>query len=280
MNELEHLLNSLFVMASMVEARDLYTGGHLWRVSQFCRLLAEAGGLPPNQVARVALGGFLHDLGKIAVPDAILNKPDRLTEEEYAVIKTHPSVGRRLLADHPLADLAVAAVHGHHERADGKGYPQQLPLDQISLDARIVSICDAFDAMTSNRPYRLGMPTTRALAIVGENLNTQFDPVWGERFIALGAAGKLDRVVGYGEPGIPLSDCPRCNARVVTRRGQQGGDLIYCRPCGAELALRFVEGERRLFATGKRGTPAQLEPEVDMELVRELVRESARLLAR
>src|SRR5271169_1048426 len=102
MNEIENLLNSLFIMASMVEARDPYTGGHLWRVSQYSRVLAERGELPLNQVARIALGGFLHDLGKIAVPDAILKKPNRLTDEEYEIIKTHPEVGRRLLIDHPL----------------------------------------------------------------------------------------------------------------------------------------------------------------------------------
>jgi HD-GYP domain-containing protein (c-di-GMP phosphodiesterase class II) len=147
----------------------------LWRVSQFCRVLAERGGLSPNQVARISLGGFLHDLGKIAVPDAILNKADRLTDGEYEIIKTHPDVGRRLLIDHPLATLAESAVFAHHERPDGTGYPRQLPLDQISVDARIVSICDAFDAMTSTRPYRKGMQIERALDIIRDYLDTQFD---------------------------------------------------------------------------------------------------------
>src|SRR4030067_1426624 len=159
MNESEQLLKSLFIMASMVEARDPYTGGHLWRVSQFCRVLAERGGLPPNQVARISLGGFLHDLGKIAVPDAILNKPARLTDGEYEIIKTHPDVGRRLLIDHPLAALAESAVFAHHERPDGMGYPQRLSQEQISVDRRIVGICDAFGAMTRTPPYPTGKPT-------------------------------------------------------------------------------------------------------------------------
>ena len=90
---LEDLLASLLVMAWMVEARDPYTGGHLWRVSQFSRLLAQATGRSEFEVARIAIGGFLHDLGKISVPDAILNKKDRLTDDEYAVIKTHPEAG-------------------------------------------------------------------------------------------------------------------------------------------------------------------------------------------
>lgn len=278
MNTLEHLLNSLFIMASMVEARDPYTGGHLWRVSQFCRVLAEHGGLPPKQVARVSLGGFLHDLGKIAVPDAILNKPDRLTDGEYEIIKTHPDVGRRLLIDHPLAALADSAVFAHHERPDGMGYPQRLQLEQISVDARIVSICDAFDAMTSTRPYRKGMPVERALGIIRDYLGTQFDTRWGELFLELGEAGKLDHIVGHSEPGIPLHDCPMCSASIVIRRHQHEGDHAYCRACGAETSIHSVNGKIVIKATGQRGTPAQLEPDVDTDLVRELVKESASLL--
>ena len=278
MNELEHLLNSLFIMASMVEARDPYTGGHLWRVSQFSRALAEHGGLPPNQVARISLGGFLHDLGKIAVPDAILNKPDKLTDDEYDVIKTHPDVGRRLLIDHPLAELAESAVYAHHERPDGNGYPLQLPLERIAVDARIVGICDAFDAMTSTRAYRKGMPIQKALTIIRENIGTQFDTEWGERFLELGEAGKLNHIVGHSEPGIPMHDCPMCGAPVVIHRGQHEGDRAYCRACGGEAEIRVKHGRQLIASTGRRGTPAQLEPDVDADLVRELVKESAVLL--
>lgn len=278
MNELEHLLNSLFIMASMVEARDPYTGGHLWRVSQYSRILAERGGLPPNQVARVSLGGFLHDLGKIAVPDAILNKPDRLSNDEYEVIKTHPDVGRRLLIDHPLAGLAETAVYAHHERPDGAGYPLQLPHEKISVDARIVGICDAFDAMTSTRPYRKGMPVQKALGIIRDNLGKQFDTEWGKLFLELGEAGKLNHIVGHSEPGIPLHDCPMCGASIVIRRHPHEEDRAYCRACGAETEIRRVNGSVVIEATGHRGTPAQLEPEVDTDLVRELVKESALLL--
>ncbi|MDE2056607.1 MAG: HD-GYP domain-containing protein [Betaproteobacteria bacterium] len=279
MNPVEQLLNSLFIMASLVEARDPYTGGHLWRVSQYCRILAEQGGLPLNQVARISFGGFLHDLGKIAVPDAILNKPGRLTEEEYEIIKTHPEVGRRLLSDHPLAGLAEVAIFSHHERPDGTGYPQRLPLERIAVDARIVGICDAFDAMTSTRPYRKGMPVEQAIHIIRDNLGTQFDPQWGELFLALGEAGTLDHIANHSEPGIPLHDCPMCGASIVVRRHQHEGDPAYCRACGAETRIREVNGQTTLEATGKRGTPAQLEPDVDTDLIRELVSESASLLA-
>ena len=262
----------------MVEARDPYTGGHLWRVSQFCRVLAEHGGLPPNHVARISLGGFLHDLGKIAVPDAILNKPDQLTDDEYEIIKTHPDVGRRLLIDHPLAGLTEQVVYAHHERPDGKGYPRQLPREHISVDARIVVICDDFDAMTSARPYRKGMPIQKTFDIIRDNLGTQFDTDWGKLFLQLGEAGKFDHIVGHSKPGIPLHDCPMCSASIVVRRNPHEGDHAYCRACGAETKIRLVNGNAVIEATGHRGTPAQLEPEVDTDLVRELVKESALLL--
>jgi len=280
MNEFEPLLNSLFIMASMVEARDPYTGGHLWRVSQFSRLLAEYSDLPPNQVARITLGGFLHDLGKIAVPDAILNKPDRLTDDEYEVIKTHPDVGRRLLIDHPLAELAESAVFAHHERPDGKGYPLQLRHERISVDARIVGICDAFDAMTSTRAYRKGMPIQKALDIIRDNLATQFDSELGRLFLELGEAGKLNHIVGHSEPGIPLHDCPMCSAAIVVNRHSLEGEFTYCRACGGETKINVHNGNTLLTATGHHGTPAQLEPKVETDLVRELVKESARLLGK
>lgn len=278
MTHIEDLLKSLYVMASLVEARDPYTGGHLWRVSQFSRLLAEDAGLLDTDVARIALGGFLHDLGKVGVPDAILNKPDRLTDEEYAVIKTHPEVGNRLLSGHPLAGLARAAVLSHHETPDGNGYPQRLGGDAIALDARIVGICDAFDAMTSTRPYRRGMATGKALAIIGENLGRQFDRTLGERFIDMGRAGLLDHVVGHSEAGIPLQECPMCGPTIVVRRDHRSGDRVYCRHCGGEERVERNGAAIRAIPTGRKGTPEDLQPEVDVALIDSLVRESARLL--
>lgn len=279
MNHAEHLLKSLFVMASMVEARDPYTGGHLWRVSQFSRILAEEGGLPANEVARITLGGFLHDLGKIGVPDAILNKPSKLTIEEYEVIKTHPEVGSRLLADHPLAELARSAILSHHETPDGRGYPHGLSGAAISVDASIVGICDAFDAMTSTRPYRKGMPTDKALGILRENLGRQFHEAWGLRFIRLGESGNLDHIVGHSEPGIPLQTCPMCGPTIVITRRHQHGDHVYCRSCGGEASVDRHDGRLSIVPTGKRGNRHDLEPEIDNSLLAELVRESSRHLA-
>jgi HD-GYP domain-containing protein (c-di-GMP phosphodiesterase class II) len=115
------------------------------------------------------------------VPDAILHKPDRLTDAEFSVIRTHPAVGGRLLANHPLANLAIEAVVGHHERPDGKGYPHDMAGDLIPKVACIVGIADAFDAMTSTRPYRKGMSIDKALSIIGNEFGAQL----GSQFLTL-----------------------------------------------------------------------------------------------
>lgn len=274
----ESLVASLLVMAWMVEARDPYTGGHLWRVSRFARLLADDAGLPDTDVSRIAVGGFLHDLGKVSVPDPILKKKGPLTADEYEVIKTHPDVGWRLLAGHPLAQLAEAAVRTHHETPDGKGYPAGLRGHDIPRDGRIVGICDAFDAMTSARPYRGGMPIATALAIIEENLGRQFDPDYGQRFIALGRRGALDLIVGHSDDGIPLHECLMCGPTLVVRKGQGAGEHLYCRNCGGEYLTEMRDGQLAAVPTGRTGSAKDLEPEVDTDLIARFVRESARAL--
>lgn len=274
----EDLLSSLLVMAWMVEARDPYTGGHLWRVSRFARLLAGEAGLPEADVSRIAVGGFLHDLGKVGVPDHILKKPGRLSDEEYETIKTHPDVGWRLLVGHPLAHLAEAAVRTHHETPDGKGYPRRLAGADIPVDGRIVGICDAFDAMTSTRPYRAGMPIETALAIIEDNLGRQFEPGFGERFVALGRAGALDHLVGHSDVGIPLHVCMMCGPTLVVRKGQVAGEHVYCRNCTGEYRIDESDGGLVTVATGRRGSARDLEPEPDVDLIARFVRESARAL--
>lgn len=278
MKPIEYLLKSLFAMASMVEARDPYTGGHLWRVSQYSRMLAEAGNLAPSEVARIALGGFLHDLGKIGVPDAILNKRDMLNDEEYALIKTHPEVGNRILNDHPLADLVRSAVLSHHEMPNGRGYPNGLSGAAISTDASIVGICDAFDAMTTTRPYRKGIPMQEALEIIEVNLDEQFHKTWGEHFIQLGLDGRLDHIIGHSDVGIPVQECPMCGPTIVISRRHLNGDHVYCRACGAEARLKRESSQLSITPTGNKGNSSNLEPEIDNSLLNELVLESSKLL--
>lgn len=270
------LVASLLVMAWMVEARDPYTGGHLWRVSRFAQVLGEASGWSSADISRVAIGGFLHDLGKIGIPDAILTKPARLTDEEYEVVRTHPDIGARLLAGHPLAALVCDAVLFHHERPDGQGYPHRRNGRAIPPDARIVGICDAFDAMTSARPYRKGMPITAALDIVGEGLGSQFDTAFGETFLSLRDLGVLEHIVGHSDDGIPLQTCMMCGPTLVLRRENQPGDHVYCRSCGGEYELNADAHQPvAVAATGRRGDAAALEAEPDISLIGRFVRETA-----
>ncbi|WPC05170.1 HD-GYP domain-containing protein [Pseudomonas benzenivorans] len=273
------LLASLLTMAWVVEARDPYTGGHLWRVSRFSERLAREAGMPEAETARIGLGGFLHDLGKIGIPDAILNKPAQLSDDEYAVIKTHPEVGFRMLQGHPLAALVSDAVRLHHETPDGRGYPLGLKGEEIPVMARIVGIGDAFDAMTSSRPYRAGMVVAQALDLIEAGLGKQFDAELGERFLRLGRAGELDHIVGHSDLGIPLQVCIMCGPTLVQRRGQQAGERLYCRSCGGEYRLEAGAGDRlQAKPTGAQGLPDDLTPRADEQLIGELVQAAVRRL--
>lgn len=268
------LVSSLLLMAWFVEARDPYTGGHLWRVSRYSRLLAEATGLAPADVARVSLGGFLHDLGKIGISDAVLHKTSALNEQEYALIRTHPEMGARMLAGHPLAGLVLEAVYSHHERPDGKGYPRGLSGAAVHLDARIVGLCDAFDAMTSSRPYRVGMSRGQALAIIQSQSGSQFDAILCDHLLALGRQGVLDHVIAHSDDGIPLQQCPMCGPTLVIRREQHASEHIFCRNCGGDFILE--QGTSGLVAqpTGKMGRPQDLQPEADHGLIRRVLAEA------
>ncbi|QDS90621.1 Cyclic di-GMP phosphodiesterase response regulator RpfG [Rosistilla ulvae] len=163
-------------MVNAVEARDDYTCGHSERVALFAKELAREAGLTVTDCDRIYLTGLLHDVGKIAVPDAVLQKPGLLNAEERSVIETHPDVGWRIL--YPLVNQLSEVLPGvlfHHERIDGKGYPDGLVGEEIPLDGRILAISDAYDAMTSDRPYRGGMPQEKAEEILRSGAGTQWD---------------------------------------------------------------------------------------------------------
>lgn len=233
----EGLLNSLLSIAWMVEAKDPYTGGHLWRVSQFARIVGEAAGATPTDINKLAIAGFLHDIGKIGIPDEILCKPGRLTEDEFSTVKLHPQVGKDLLDGHPLANLAEDVIYSHHEMPNGKGYPRGLKANSIPDFAKIVGLCDAFDAMTSTRPYRKGMPLEKAILIIEENLGEQFDQHYGNIFIQLAKEGGLNHIIAHSDNGIPLQECSKCGPTVVIRREQVIGDHTFCPVCKAEFLI-------------------------------------------
>ena len=266
------LLASLLTMAWLVEARDPYTGGHLWRVSMYAKLLAERAGFNDVDASRISLGGFLHDLGKVSVPDEILRKPDALTAGEYAIIKTHPEMGIRMIAGHPLAGLVSDAIGHHHERPDGHGYPGRLMDSAIPEVAKVVGICDAFDAMTSTRPYRHGMPLEQASATIRTLSGVQFSSRYSALFVAMCEEGQFDAIVGHSDHGIPLQVCPRCGPTLTVRREQGAGATIYCHNCGAQFVLETSAGVPVVRPTGLTGTASQLQIEADTALVARTVR--------
>lgn len=163
-------------LAVAVEAKDDTTGGHIRRVCQLGLLLAKAHLGSAAEDPQLAYGFLLHDVGKLAVPDAVLNKPGSLDEHEWTLIQAHPEAGARILAPVPFLDSAIDVVRHHHERWDGAGYPARLRGEDIPVAARIFAIVDTVDAMTSDRPYRDGLPLSDALAEVQSKSGTQFDP--------------------------------------------------------------------------------------------------------
>ncbi|QYK57510.1 MAG: diguanylate cyclase [Fimbriimonadaceae bacterium] len=172
-------------LAAAVDAKDHYTNGHSLRVAEFASDLARFMGLTSKTVDLIYTTGTLHDVGKIGVPDSILQKPGRLTDEEFAIMATHPVLGEVIVKKVPALLATLPGVRGHHERWDGKGYPDKLAGNDIPLVARYLAVADTFDAMTSDRPYRKGMEVEVALSEIRKGAGTQFDPELAEAFVRM-----------------------------------------------------------------------------------------------
>ena len=169
-------MGALQALVNAIDAKDTYTCGHSERVAWATRQLAEAAGLDPQTVERVYLAGIVHDVGKIGIPEAVLCKPGRLTVEEFDLIKAHPEIGARILRDIRQMDDLIPGVLHHHERWDGKGYPDGLAGHDIPLFGRLICLADSFDAMSSDRTYRGALPMDEALAEIEHCAGLQFDP--------------------------------------------------------------------------------------------------------
>lgn len=172
----QFLLDAVRTLVAAVEAKDHYTRGHSERVTLYALAIAEIMEFPPNKLTEIRIAGLLHDIGKIGVPEKILNKPGKLTPAEFEKIKLHPTLGARIVQNIKGTDHIVNIILHHHERFDGKGYPDGLKGNKIPLPARIIAIADSYDAMTSERPYRMPMSTEDAFAEILRNNGTQFDP--------------------------------------------------------------------------------------------------------
>ena len=172
----QHLaLGTLQAMSRAIDARDPYTRGHSERVARLSFELAEILGLEETACQEIYVAGILHDVGKIGVPDRVLLKAGALSDEEFAIIKQHPEIGYRIVEQLGKLHFTLPGVLYHHERWDGRGYPQGLAGDDIPLMARIIAVADSFDAMTSSRPYRNAMPLAQACEIIHEGSGKQWD---------------------------------------------------------------------------------------------------------
>lgn len=176
-------LESIETLRYTVEAKDSYTRGHSDRVSAYSVLIGKKLGLPEEDLKTLQIGGLFHDIGKIGVPDSILLKESKLTDDEYSEIKNHPSIGAHILSSASIFQDIIPIVKHHHEKYDGHGYPSQLAGDNIPYFARIASIADSFDAMTSRRTYRDSLPISTVIEEFERCKGTQFDPELADLFL-------------------------------------------------------------------------------------------------
>lgn len=169
-DELERAESVLFALARSIEGKDPYTEGHCERLSEYSARLGERIGLPEDQLISLRRAGVLHDIGKVAVPDAILLKPGPLTPEELAIMRTHPVVGERICAPLKSFRLVLPVIRHHHERLDGSGYPDGLRGEQVPVMARVLQIVDVYDALTTERPYKRAFSQAKAFEIMEQEV--------------------------------------------------------------------------------------------------------------
>lgn len=235
--------DTLIVLANAIELRDHYTVGHTWRVTKFSMEIAQELGWPSDKIREVEMGGVLHDVGKIAVDDAILRKPGPLTDDEYEMMKVHPERGADLLRDvqrlHPLIPYCLY----HHERIDGKGYPYGLKGDEIPIEGRLVAVADTFDALTSHRPYRKGFDPQKALKIIDECRGTQLDTECVDALLSSYEKGRIDRILqDYFKKDEKSIACPFCSTHIRLPEGLELGDVFNCHVCHRRSRLRTKNG--------------------------------------
>ncbi len=174
-NKIKNFETSIYNLVDVIEKKDAYTAGHGKRVAKYSRLIAEKLWCSKEEIELVYRAGMLHDIGKIEIPDALLVKPDKLTDEEYNFVKRHPEISYNLLNKEPFKELSKIVLY-HHERYDGKGYPKGLKGKQIPFLSRIITVADVFDALTTNRAYRPALSVEDALNIICAEKGKQFDP--------------------------------------------------------------------------------------------------------
>lgn len=206
-DELQALfLSTVSAMANSIDARDPYTKGHSERVTSYAVMIAEELKLSGEELERLRYAGLLHDIGKIRIRDHILHKPGRLTDAEFTEMKKHPEYGVEIMQPVKAFQSILPAMLHHHERFDGRGYPHGLAAEGIPLSARILCVADCFDAMTSDRPYRKGMPVADAVSELVKNKSTQFDPELVDIFLSLVEGGRVEPILAAYKKGVGLDN--------------------------------------------------------------------------
>lgn len=208
-------LQTIATIANTIDARDEYTQGHSKRVSEYSAIMAEALGMSEEEIQNIRFVALLHDIGKIGVPDSVLNKPGKLTDEEYRLMKRHTLTGGEILKDiDMIPDIDIGAKY-HHERYDGKGYPEGLKGEDIPFIARIISVADTYDAMTSNRIYRKHLDEDKVMSELKNGLGTQFDPVVCKALIGLLEEGRLEPIALNGTEEKEVKNATTILSRVI-----------------------------------------------------------------
>ena len=192
MQQREAHMASIAVLATTLEADEPYTHGHSYRVSQYAITIGRAMGMNPGELETLEYGGLLHDIGKIAITNEIICKPGRLTDDEFSVLAEHPAIGAKIVEQIKFLPETIDLVRHHHERPDGKGYPDGLKGDEISLGSGILNVCDAFDAMTSDRSYRAALPLEKAFEEFRKYRGTQFNAAVVDTVLELHRRGEFD----------------------------------------------------------------------------------------
>ncbi|HOT01304.1 MAG TPA: HD-GYP domain-containing protein, partial [Acidobacteriota bacterium] len=185
-------LGAIRTLAAAIDAKDPYTRGHSERVTRYSEIIATELGLPTEEVENIQIAALLHDVGKIGISDSILQKPGILTEAEYAVMKQHPELGGNIMSQIQQLKHIIPGMRYHHESLDGSGYPRGLKGDEIPLAARIIGVADAFDAMTTERPYQKPLATEEALEIINRKAGQKFDRRVVDALAAAVSRGLID----------------------------------------------------------------------------------------
>ena len=187
-------------LAAAIDGKDRYTRGHSERVARFSIAIAEHLGLPDNEIEALRISALLHDVGKIGIDDKVLKKPAKLTNEEFEIMKTHPQKGFKIMSHIPAMREFLPGMYMHHEMINGEGYPQGLRGDEIPMQARIVSVADTFDAMTTDRPYQKAMEFDTALALIKTYVGTRYDERVVDALVGACKSGRINAVGGKTRP--------------------------------------------------------------------------------